>query len=58
MLLGLKGEADAKQYGDEDGAVSGGELCGYVQARLAEATEGRQTPVCSNEGGLELGRYR
>ena len=58
MLLGLKGQADAAPYGNSDGAVTDSELCAYVKASMFEATSGRQTPVCSNEGKLEMGRYR
>lgn len=58
LLLGLKGEADARPHGNADGAITGAELCAYVKTSMSEATEGRQTPVCTNEGQLEMGRYR
>ncbi len=54
LLLGLKGEADK----DKDGIVTDTELCNYTQQRMNEALEGRQTPICSNEGKIQLGRYR
>lgn len=56
FMLGLKGEADK----NSDGAVTDTELCEYVQAAMAgdETLNGRQTPVCSNQSGQVLGRYR
>lgn len=58
MLLGLKGYADKPPYGNRDGAVTDIELCAYVAGEMSAELEGRQIPVCSNQTGVVLGRYR
>lgn len=58
MLLGLKGYADKPPYGNNDGEVTDIELCDYVAGEMSAVQGGRQTPVCSNQTGQVLGRYR
>ena len=58
MLLGLKGYADKPPYGDNNGEVTDIELCAYVAGEMNTEQQGRQTPVCSNQTGAVLGRYR
>jgi len=58
LLLGLKGYADKPPYGNNDGVVTDTELCAYVAGEMSAELQGRQTPVCSNQTGRVLGRYK
>lgn len=54
LLLGMKGEADK----DRNGSITDKEICSYIAEKMKEELGARQTPICSNEGGFRLGRYK
>jgi tetratricopeptide (TPR) repeat protein len=57
-LLGLKGEADKKPFGNDDGWVTTTELYAYVRDKVSDATNNVQVPVYRPEREIKLGRYR
>ncbi len=57
-LLGLKGAADKKPYGNDDGWVTTTELYVYVKDKVSDATNNVQVPVFRPEREIRLGRYR